>query len=207
MISRGKRQPEYESGGMPTGYGAAQNTARPPNVTSPSRLLLGVGREHVRKAMALQEQVVRPDVLGRPTPGCSLAVLQDPLNDPCHDAPRDLFLNGEDILNGAVISIGPEVRSSGRLDELGCDPNPMTRPTHAALDDVTCAQHAADLAYVDVPSPKGKGGVPRNHKKLAEARQLGDNILCDPVTEIDLLGISAHVLKGQNGDCGPAREL
>ena len=42
--------------------------------------------------------------------------------------------------------------------------------------------------------------VARDHEQLAEARQLGQNVLGDAVSEEFLLGFAAHVDEGQDCD-------
>lgn len=38
------------------------------------------------------------------------------------DRPRDLVLNGEDVIETPVVLLRPEMEALGRVDQLRCDP-------------------------------------------------------------------------------------
>jgi hypothetical protein len=67
---------------------------------------------------------------------------------------RNLLLDGEDILNRPVISVGPQVSPSGGFYQLGRDPDAITGLTHAALDDISGAELPPNLAQIDAFSTK-----------------------------------------------------
>ena len=62
---------------------------------------------------------------------------------------REAVLQIENVFNGAVESIGPEVRRGGRINKLGSDANPIIGSTDAAFEHVAHAQLATDLLYID----------------------------------------------------------
>ena len=111
--------------------------------------------------------------------------------------PRDLVLDGEHVLERAIIPFSPEMAPCGGVDQLRGDPNPITDPAHAALDNVVGNEHPADLPHVDVLVPEREGGVPGNDEKLTETGELGDDVLGDAIAEVDLVW-AAHVGERQN---------
>src|SRR5262249_55145414 len=68
---------------------------------------------------------------------------------------------------------------------------------NAALDDITDAEFAPDLAHVYGPPPIRKRGVSGDHEQPGAARQCGDDLLCHPIGEIVLFGIATHVRERQ----------
>ena len=70
--------------------------------------------------------------------------------------------------------------------------------TDAALDHVSGAERASDLAHVRAFAAERKGGVAGDYHQVPEARELGDDILGDAIAEVDLLGIATHVLERQH---------
>ena len=64
--------------------------------------------------------------------------------DAADDARRDLVLDGEDIVEVAVVAVAPEMAAGGRVDELGGDADAVARLAHAPLEHVAHAKLAAD---------------------------------------------------------------
>ena len=116
------------------------------------------------------------------------------------DRRRHLVLDREDVLEVAVVALGPEVAVGLGVDQLHGDADALARLAHAALDDVLHAELARDLLHVDRLALVLERRVARDHEQLAEARQLGDDVLGDAVGEEFLLGIAAHVVERQDGD-------
>ena len=125
-----------------------------------------------------------------------------------HDARRDragdlvghLVLDGEDVLEAAIVALGPDVMPIGCVDELRGDANAVPGFAHAAFEHVAHAKFAADLAHVDRLALVGERRVARDDEQPARSRQRRDDILGDAVGEILLLRIAAHVLEGQHRD-------
>ena len=61
-------------------------------------------------------------------------------------------------------------------------------------------QLARNLTDVDVLAFEGEGGVARDNGKGRNLAEVGDYVFADAVGEIFLLGITAHIGKGQNAD-------
>jgi hypothetical protein len=55
----------------------------------------------------------------------------------CHDRARNLVLDGEDVLDLAVIVLGPAVSPRRGIDRLGGDANAVATPPHAAFQHIT----------------------------------------------------------------------
>jgi hypothetical protein len=116
------------------------------------------------------------------------------------NALRDLVLNGEDIGEVSVIPLRPDVRSGGCVNQLRRDADPVRRFPHAAFEHITYAQLAAHLLYVDGATFVSEGRVPGDDEEPTHPRQRRDDVIHDPVGEILLLGIAAHVLEWQHCD-------
>ena len=68
-------------------------------------------------------------------------------------ARRDLVLDGEDVLEVAVVALGPEVVVGLGVDQLHRDAHPLPDLAHAALDDVLHAELGGELLHLDRPGP------------------------------------------------------
>ena len=146
----------------------------------------------------MKEEVIGTDVFRRtPTRG-DLAILSDSLGNGCNDVLCNLLLDGKHVFNCAVISFSPKMTPVGGIHELRRDPDAVSRPAHAPLNHVSGTERAANIAHVHGFPAKRECGVACDHREFAETGELGDHILRHAVTEIDLLGIAAHVLEWQN---------
>ena len=124
----------------------------------------------------------------------------DPPRQGGDDRGRDLVLDGEDVLEVAVVALGPEVVVGLGVDQLHGDAHPLPDLAHAAFDDVLHAELGGELLHLDRPALELERGVARDHEQLAEPRQLGDDVLGDAVGEELLLRVAAHVVERQHGD-------
>src|SRR5215212_7664588 len=86
------------------------------------------------------------------------------------------------------------------IDQLRGDPNAAAGLAHAALEDVTHAELAGEVANIDRLSLEGEGGVPGRYRQSRHLRQIGCDVLADAVAEIFLLGVAAHVRKRQHAN-------
>jgi hypothetical protein len=69
-------------------------------------------------------------------------------SDRAHHACCDLILWIENILDGAIEAVGPDVRSSRCIDELSNDAHPVRRLAHAAFKQIADTEFAADLLHM-----------------------------------------------------------
>ena len=88
----------------------------------------------------------------------------------------------------------------GRIDQLRGDPHPIARLADAPLEHVANAERLADLAHTSVLALEGERGIAGDDEELRQLRQSGDDVFRDPVSEIVLLRIAAHILEGQDRD-------
>ena len=100
----------------------------------------------------------------------------------------------------AVEAIRPKMRTVRRFDELAGDAQTVAGLAHASFQDIAHTELAPNLAHVDRAALVGEGRVARDHEQRLAARQAGDDVLDQAVDEVLLLGIAAHVLKGQHGN-------
>jgi len=133
-------------------------------------------------------------MLGRPRGLCSDQLDAERIREPA----RYLVLQSEQIARVNVEPLGPQMRVGRGIDQLGADAEPVARPPDASFQHITHPELAADLLRVDGLVPVGKRGVARDHEHVLEPRQVGCQILGDPVCEILLLPVVAQVRKGQH---------
>src|SRR5436190_23430148 len=67
-----------------------------------------------------------------------------------HDGARDLVLNFENVLELAIIALGPQVRLIGNADELCGDSNASARFANATLQHVPDAKLLADVFKIQI---------------------------------------------------------
>jgi hypothetical protein len=116
------------------------------------------------------------------------------------DVPGDFILQVEDVAQVTVVPLGPYVLAGRRVNELAGHADPAAVGPHAAFEDVTDRQLQRDLPNVDGSPLVGESRVACDHEEPAQAGQRRRNILGDPVREILLLGITAHVRERQDRD-------
>ena len=86
------------------------------------------------------------------------------------------------------------------IDQLGSNADSAARPLDASFQHITYAQLAPDLLGVDRLVPIGERGIARDHETVGDPRQIGRQILGDPVGKILLVGVVAEIRKRQHDD-------
>src|SRR5581483_4931937 len=119
------------------------------------------------------------------------------LDDP-DDGLRHLVLEIEDVVQYAVIFVGPEMAAGFGLDQLSRDAYALAALAHATLQHVADAELAPDLLDVDGFALVGEARIPRDHEQPVDPRQTGDDVLDHTIGEVFLIGIAADVLEGQH---------
>ena len=117
-----------------------------------------------------------------------------------HDLLGDVVLHREDVVQLAVVLLGPDVLAAPGVDQLAGDAQPPAGRAHAALQHVAHAEVARDLAHVDRAALVGEGRVAGDHEQPAQPGERGDDVLGDAVGEIVLLGIAAEIGERQHRD-------
>jgi hypothetical protein len=112
----------------------------------------------------------------------------------------DLVLQSEQIARVAVEALGPQMRAGRGIDQLGIDADLIARPLDATLQHIADAQLAADLLCVGRLVPIGERGAARDHEHIRDPRQVGREIVGNPIGKILLAGIITEIDEGQHDD-------
>jgi hypothetical protein len=116
------------------------------------------------------------------------------------DGRRDLILHRKNVGQLAVVALRPEMAAVGGRDQLRGDADAAPGPPHAAFQDRRHSQSFGNLANVQLFTAKRKRRRPSNHLQPRNLRQSVDDLLGQPVAEIFLLLVAAHVGERQNRD-------
>src|ERR1700747_1182492 len=84
--------------------------------------------------------------------------------------------------------------------KLAGDTYPVSRLTHAALEDIAHTKFATDLPDVDRLSLIDEGRIAGDDEEFTKPRQRCDDVLDHSISKILLLRVASHVLKWQDGD-------
>ena len=164
------------------------------------RLGIGVARRPVVQHFAGQHVFVGRHVRRRLALGALLRRRLDAAAQRRDDGRRHLVLDGKDVLQLAVVALRPDMRLGLAVDELHGDAHAIRRLAHAAFDHVVDAEVPRDLLQLHRLALVHEHGVAGDDEQVAEARQLGDDVLGQPVGEELLFRVAAHVEEGQHGD-------
>ena len=113
---------------------------------------------------------------------------------------NDLVLHVEEIGQGLVEALGPEMIAGLGIDELDVDAHAVAAALHRAFEDIAHVQFAADLLQIDGLALVGEGGVAPDDERAGDAREVGGQALGHAIDEIFLLGIAADIGEGENDD-------
>ena len=83
------------------------------------------------------------------------------------------------------------MRAGFGIDQLGVDPDPIARASDAALQHIAHPELAADLLGVHRFVLVGEGRIAGDHEYPEAPRQIGCQIVSDPISEILLPAIFA----------------
>ncbi len=151
-------------------------------------------------ALAAQVQVVGLQVVGR-LGGDRLLLLRGERDaQRLGDLARDLVLHLEDVLHLAVVALRPEREVGARVDQLGVDAQAVAGAAQAAGEHVRGAQLLADLRRRDLLVAVGEHRRAREDVQAADLRQLGDDVLGDPIAEVLVLLHPAQILEVEHRD-------
>ena len=116
------------------------------------------------------------------------------------DAPGDLLLDGEDVFQLPVVALGPDGMPRRGFHELCGDADAVPRAADGAFEHVGGAELLTHLLR------RHRLVAEREHLRagkdlqLLDLRQLGDDVLGDPVAEVLVLLRAALVLEVEHGD-------
>src|SRR5690348_6668148 len=91
------------------------------------------------------------------------------------DRSGDLVLDCKDIFDVPVITLGPDLATGARLDQLDRHSDSIAELAQAAVCYIGDSQDPADLAGRGISAAKAEGRVARDDKELPIARQLRDD--------------------------------
>src|SRR5262245_58389943 len=106
---------------------------------------------------------------------------------------RDLVLDSEDVGHVAIKPLGPQMIAGFRFDQLACNPHALTGSSYASLEDMPHAKFASDLLHIDESPLVDERRSSRDDKEPSVMRKGGNDVFCNAIREILLLGITAHV--------------
>ncbi len=154
----------------------------------------------VEELATLEVEVVGLDVAGRHL------LHRPPLLGAERDAQRlddrlgDLVLNGEDVLHRAVVAVRPEAVAVGDVDQLGGDAELVAGFPNAALENRLHVQRLAHLLDVDRRALELERRRAGRDAQVLDAPEAVDQLLGDPLAEVVLVLLGAHVGERQHGD-------
>ena len=116
------------------------------------------------------------------------------------DGAADLVLNGENVPQRAVVCLRPQVDARSRIDQLRRDPEAVAGAAHAAGEHGGRVQALPRRAHIHVAPLQLRGGLPRRHAQALHLGQPADQLLCQAVAEVFVVGLRAEVGEGQHRD-------
>ena len=112
----------------------------------------------------------------------------------------DLVLHRKNVRDLAVVALGPDMVSGGAVDQLGGDPHPVARSSHAAFEHIAHAKLAADLLHIDSTAFVSERAVACDDKVPSKLRQRGDDLFDHAVSEVVLLRVAAQIGERKHRD-------
>jgi peptide/nickel transport system substrate-binding protein len=103
-----------------------------------------------------------------------------------------------------VEPLRPQMRVGLGIDQLGVDANVVTQPSDAAFQYIANAELTADLLCINGLVPICNCSITRDHEHARDTREIGRQILGDPVRKILLVGVVAQIGEREHDD-GQAR--
>src|SRR5271166_5486393 len=86
------------------------------------------------------------------------------------------------------------------IDQLDIDAYLATRATDASFQHIAHAELTADLLRIYRLVSIGKGSIARDHEHVGEPRQIGREVVGDPIGKILLTPVLAEIREGQHND-------
>src|SRR6202008_811357 len=98
-------------------------------------------------------------------------------------AANDFVLGRWEIAPVGVEAIGPKMRAALGVGKLHVHARPITGPADAAFEDIADAEFTAELFNVYRSALVGKGSAAGDNKAACDPREIGGQIVGDPVDE------------------------
>ena len=145
-----------------------------------------------------QERVVDFDVIA--IERMSVAIGLYPGADGCGNRARHVVVNHGNILQLAIVTLGPDSSIGAGLNQVYGEANSGLRSTYAALDRVCDAESLGQSAWIPEVVLEMMGRLGRNHEERAEAGELGDDVLGDAFGEVLLPRVLTEIPERKNSD-------
>ena len=177
--------------------------------------IVGIGDERAIEKVARLRDIVRGQTLIEPSQTLKIEVHRvggrglfrasrlggDELGVQRAREPRDDFiLHVEEIGQGLIEPLGPEMIARFGVDELHVDAHAVSAALNAALQHIADVQLAPDLLHVDGLALVGERRVARDHDRASYPREVGREAFRDPVDEMLLLRVAADIGERQDDD-------
>ena len=112
----------------------------------------------------------------------------------------NLVLDSENILQIPIVALGPKMAAALAVDQLCRDPHRVAGAPEAAFEYVADAEIVRHVTNIHRLAPELVGRVAGDHEQVGEARDVGDDVLGQPVGEVFLIRIPRQVLERQHRD-------
>ena len=112
---------------------------------------------------------------------------------------RDLALDCEQIIQIAIVLLGPDVRVSARVDQLRVETKMRAGSADAAFQNMRYAQIISDLTEISFATVIHHTG-PADDFQIGDLRQLGQNVVLHTIDKRRVFFLLAQIFKRQNGD-------
>src|SRR6266576_1565376 len=112
----------------------------------------------------------------------------------------NLVLDCEDVVEIAVVALGPKMIASRSIDKLSRNPKAVAALSDRAFEHVADAKLASHLLHIDCAPFVGEARIPCDNEKPVKFRKCCNDFLDHSVREILLVGVTAHVLERQDRD-------
>jgi hypothetical protein len=113
----------------------------------------------------------------------------------------DITLDREDIGQVAVVGLGPQMDVRARFYQLGRDAHLSASAPDTSFKNIGNPQLLSDLTKI--PMRTGhitRDARPRDHLKLGEFGERGENVFLHPLGEKSILLVGAEIREGQHGN-------
>ncbi len=119
------------------------------------------------------------------------------------DAAHHLVLQREDLRPAAVEAVRPDMARSRAVDELGVDAHDVADAPEGAFEQIAHAELRGDRRRRRFLVLVGEGGIARHDEQAGNARQLGRQVLGEPVGQIALGLVVAEIVERQHDQRRP----
>ncbi len=174
-------------------------------IAEPERRLQISGTALLQVVPGLEIELIGVRIQGRAGYDRLLLVRQQLHPQRRDDRLRDLVLQRENVVQIAVVALGPDMAGIFPIDQLRGDAHPPRPPAASLLPGWKSTRVAltGDLTDVDGVVLEGEHGIAGHDVKLRDPRQISDDVLRDAGAEVILRRVAGHVAKRQDSDGNP----